>query len=88
MQTNTLFDPGIFVLNSAATGPLGHLPALDVMWISFWSIGLLIFSVLILSATRKWIKNGFLAAIFKLFAFVLFLFGSYLMALVVFTWPA
>ena len=31
--------------------------ALDVMWVSFYSIGLLLASLLIISAVRKWVHN-------------------------------
>lgn len=77
----------LFVLNSAR-GPLASMHALDVMWVSFYSIGAMLVSVLLLSASRKWIKNGFLSFIIKLFAFLLFILGSFLMVLVVFTWPS
>jgi hypothetical protein len=72
----------------AARGPLAAMPALDVMWISFYSIGALLVSMLIVMATRKWIHNAFLSFISHVFAFVLFLAGSVLMVLVVATWPA
>ncbi|MER2000089.1 MAG: DUF2768 domain-containing protein [Lysinibacillus sp.] len=72
----------------SARGPLAALPALDVMWISFYSIGALLVSMLIVTATRKWIHNAFLSFISHVFAFVLFLAGSLLMVLVVATWPA
>ena len=69
-------------------GPLAAMPALDVMWVSFYSIGALMVSMLIVTATRKWIHNAFLSFISHVFAFVLFLAGSLLMVLVVATWPA
>nr|WP_106784667.1 DUF2768 domain-containing protein [Lysinibacillus timonensis] len=87
MQAFSPFNQEFLILNTAR-GPLASFHALDVMWISFYSIGAMLISVLILSATRKWIQNGFLAFIIKLFAFLLFLIGSLLMVLVVFTWPA
>jgi VIT1/CCC1 family predicted Fe2+/Mn2+ transporter len=64
------------------------MPALDVMWVSFYSIGAMIVSVFILSAARKWVKNAFISFVIKLFAFLLFLIGAFLMVLVVFTWPS
>ncbi|CAM5181380.1 hypothetical protein UACE39S_02580 [Ureibacillus acetophenoni] len=76
----------LFLLNTSR-GPLASMHALDVMWISFYSIGAMLVSVLILSATRKWIKNAVLSFIIKLFAFILFILGTFLMVLVVFTWP-
>ncbi|WP_052124012.1 DUF2768 domain-containing protein [Ureibacillus manganicus] len=82
------FSPvDLFVLNTAR-GPLASMHALDVMWVSFYSIGAMLVSVLILSATRKWIKNAFVSFFVKMFAFLLFLVGSFLMVLVVFTWPS
>lgn len=86
MQLPTM-NLDLFLLNTAR-GPLASMHALDVMWVSFYSIGAMLVSVLILSATRKWVKNAFLSFIIKLFAFVLFLLGSFLMVLVVFTWPS
>ena len=74
------------VLN--ARGPLAAMPAMDVMWVSFYSIGLMVISILIISAVRKWVHNGFLSLIFRLVAFGLFLIGTILMVLVVATWPA
>ena len=71
-----------------ARGPLATMPALDVMWVSFYSIGALMVSMLIVTATRKWVSNAFLSFISHLFAFVLFLAGSVLMVLVVATWPS
>ena len=79
-------DLSRFVLN--ARGPLASVPALDVMWISFYSIGLMMLSILIVSAVRKWIHNAFLSTIFRLIAFAMFLIGTILMVLVVATWPA
>lgn len=71
-----------------ARGPLATMPALDVMWVSFYSIGALMVSMLIVSATRKWISNSTLSFISHVFAFVLFLAGSFLMVLVIATWPS
>ena len=80
-------DLSRFVLN--ARGPLASVPALDVMWISFYSIALMMLSIVIVSAVRKWmIHNGFLSIIFRLIAFAMFLIGTILMVLVVATWPA
>ena len=79
-------DYSMLVLN--ARGPLAAMPAMDVMWVSFYSIGLMVTSILIISADRKWVHNGFLSLIFRLVAFGLFLIGTILMVLVVATWPA
>ena len=79
-------DLSSFVLN--ARGPLASVPALDVMWISFYSIGLMMVSILIVSAVRKWVHNAFLSIILRLIAFAMFLIGTILMVLVVATWPA
>ena len=79
-------DLSTFVLN--ARGPLASVPALDVMWISFYSIGLMMVSILIVSAVRKWIHNAFLSIILRLIAFAMFFIGTILMVLVVATWPA
>ncbi len=83
---NPLFSMEQLVLASAR-GPLASMHALDVMWISFYSIGAMLLSVLIVSAVRKWVKNGFLSFILRFFAFALFAVGSLLMVLVVLTWP-
>ena len=72
---------------SSARGPLSTMHALDVMWVSFYSIGAMLLSVIIVSATRKWITNGCLSLILRLLAFFIFAIGSLLMVLVVLTWP-
>lgn len=77
----------MFILNTA-TGPLASMHALDVMWVSFYSIGLLIASVLLISIVRKWINNTFLSFILKFIAYVMLALGSFLMVLVVATWPS
>ena len=79
-------DLSRFVLN--ARGPLASVPALDVMWISFYSIGLMMLSILIVSAVRKLIHKAFLSIILRLIAFAMFLIGTILMVLVVATWPS
>ena len=79
-------DLSRFVLN--ARGPLASVPALDVMWISFYSIALMMVSILIVSAVRKWIHNTVLSIIFQLMAFAMFFIGTILMVLVVATWPS
>lgn len=76
----------MFLLNSAR-GPLAQMHALDVMWVSFYAIGLLIFSVLLISVVRKWINNPVPAFILKFLAYGMLLIGSFLMVLVVATWP-
>ncbi|MDM5333323.1 DUF2768 domain-containing protein [Ureibacillus composti] len=80
-------DLSMFVLASAR-GPLATMHALDVMWVSFYSIAAMLVSVLIVSAVRKWVSNGCLSMILRLFAFGLFFIGTILMILVVFTWPS
>ncbi|MEK4629278.1 MAG: DUF2768 domain-containing protein [Solibacillus sp.] len=72
---------------ASARGPLASMHALDVMWVSFYSIGLLLISILLISAVRKWIHNAFLSFLLRLIAFGMFLVGTVLMVLVVFTWP-
>ncbi|MGN7117366.1 DUF2768 domain-containing protein [Lysinibacillus odysseyi] len=86
MNPVLLMDHSIFVLNTR--GPLAAMPAMDVMWVSFYSIALMLVAVLIVSAVRKWIHNGVLSFIFRMVAFGLFLIGTILMVLVVATWPA
>ena len=71
----------------AARGPLAHMAALDVMWVSFYAIGLLLCALLLISAVRKWIQNFFMAFILKFVAYGMFLIGSFLMVLVIATWP-
>lgn len=71
----------------SARGPLATMHALDVMWVSFYSIGLLIAAVLVISAVRKWVNNAALSFVFKLVAYGMFFVGSFLMVLVVATWP-
>lgn len=80
------FNPSAFVFASAR-GPLASMHALDVMWVSFYSIGLLLVSLLIISAVRKWVHNVFLSFLLKLVAYVLFFIGTLLMVLVIVTWP-
>ncbi|WP_332649251.1 DUF2768 domain-containing protein [Lysinibacillus sp. 54212] len=76
----------IFILNSR--GPLSSMHALDVMWVSFYSIGLLMLSLFLITAIRKWVGNVFLSAILKFVAYAMFALGSFLMVLVIATWPA
>lgn len=77
----------MFVLGSAR-GPLASMHSLDVMWISFYSIGAMLLSVIMISVVRKWGKNGLLSFLLRLIAFGLLLLGAILMVLVVFTWPS
>ncbi len=79
-------DYSLFVLN--ARGPLATMPAMDVMWVSFYSIALMLVSVVIVSVVRKWVHNSYLSFIFRLVGFGLFFIGTILMVLVVATWPA
>ena len=86
MSPFSTMDLSKFVLN--ARGPLASVPALDVMWISFYSIALMMVSILIVSAVRKWIHNTVLSIVFRLMAFAMFFIGTILMVLVVATWPS
>lgn len=72
---------------STARGPLAAMSALDVMWVSFYSIGLLLGAILVISAVRKWVNNAVLGFTLKLVAYAMFMFGSFLMVLVIATWP-
>ena len=72
----------------SARGPLAAMSALDIMWVSFYSIGSLMVAMLIVVATRKWIKNGFISFVLHLGAFLIFIVGSLLMVLVISTWPS
>ncbi|MFF5993598.1 MULTISPECIES: DUF2768 domain-containing protein [unclassified Lysinibacillus] len=81
-----LLDMSAFVLN--ARGPLANMPALDVMWVSFYSIGLMMLSVIMVSAVRKWVHNAFFSIALRFIAFAMFFIGTVLMVLVVATWPA
>ncbi|MFF2793203.1 DUF2768 domain-containing protein [Lysinibacillus xylanilyticus] len=69
-------------------GPLAHLPALDIMWVSFYCIGFLIISVGLIYLARNKVSNGFLRTIVNLIAYILFGLGTFLMVLIVATWPA
>ena len=80
-------NPMSNLLLNSARGPLATMHALDVMWVSFYSIGLLLASILIITAVRKWIHNTFLSILIKLVAYVMFFIGSLLMVLVILTWP-
>mgnify|MGYP006394924545 FL=1 len=80
-------NPMSNLLLNSARGPLATMHALDVMWVSFYSIGLLLASLLIITAIRKWIHNMFLSILIKLVAYVMFFIGSLLMVLVILTWP-
>jgi len=64
------------------------MPSLDIMWVSFYCLGLMMVSILLIYLGRNKIKNGFLRTINNLIAYVLFGLGSFLMVLVVATWPA
>jgi len=69
-------------------GPLAHLPALDVMWVSFYCIGFMIISVALIYLARNKVSNVFLRTIVNLIAYILFGLGTFLMVLIVATWPA
>lgn len=69
-------------------GPLANMSALNVMWVSFYSIGLLLVSMGLVYVARNKVNNAFLSFIIKLIAYVMFGLGSFLMVLVVATWPA
>ncbi|MER1956300.1 MAG: DUF2768 domain-containing protein [Solibacillus sp.] len=86
MQHLMQLNPSAFILASAR-GPLATMHALDVMWVSFYSIGLLLVSLLIISAVRKWVHNVLLSFLLKLVAYVMFFIGTLLMVLVILTWP-
>jgi hypothetical protein len=83
---HSTLSPSVFVLASSR-GPLASMHALDVMWVSFYSIGLLFLSTLLISAVRKWVHNAVFAFILRLIAFGMFLVGALLMVLTVLTWP-
>ncbi|MER2115286.1 MAG: DUF2768 domain-containing protein, partial [Solibacillus isronensis] len=74
--TLQLMNPLSNLLLNSARGPLASMHALDVMWISFYSIGLLLVSILIITAVRKWVHNMFLSFILKLLAYVMFFIGT------------
>ncbi|MFF2177415.1 DUF2768 domain-containing protein [Lysinibacillus sp. NPDC058147] len=69
-------------------GPLAHLPSLDVMWVSFYCIGFMIISVGLIYLARNKVSNVFLRTIVNLIAYILFGLGTFLMVLIVATWPA
>lgn len=75
------------MLLSATRGPLSGMHALDVMWVSFYSIGLMMVSFLLISVVRKWVNNVILSFFIKFIAYAMFLIGTFLMVLVVATWP-
>lgn len=76
------------VVMGSLRGPLAHMPAMDVMWVSFYSIGAMILSVIMVTLARKWIKNNILSFLIRLIALIIFLVGTLLMVLVISTWPA
>lgn len=69
-------------------GPLAQMSALNVMWVSFYSIASMMISMGLIYFVRSKVKNVFFSSIIKLIAYVLFGIGSFLMVLVVATWPA
>ncbi|MGE7091900.1 DUF2768 domain-containing protein [Lysinibacillus sp. NPDC048646] len=69
-------------------GPLAHMPALDIMWVSFYCIAFMIISVGLIYLGRNKISNGFFRIIVNLIAYILFGLGTFLMVLIVATWPA
>jgi hypothetical protein len=87
MEIFNILSEHPLVLLSSSRGPLSALSSLDVMWVSFYAIGLLLGAILFISAIRKWIHNSILAFICKFIAYAMFMFGSFLMVLVVATWP-
>ncbi len=76
-----------FTYLSTSRGPLSTMSALDVMWVSFYSIGLLLSAVLIISAVRKWVRIPVISFLLKFVAYGMFMIGSFLMVLVIATWP-
>ena len=82
-----LMEYSSFLVLASSRGPLASMHSLDIMWVSFYSIGLLLASLILISAIRKWIHNAFLAFILRLIAFAMFLIGTILMVLVILTWP-
>jgi len=58
------------------------------MWVSFYCIGFLIISVGLIYLARHKISNVFLRTIVNLSAYILFGLGTFLMVLIVATWPA
>lgn len=69
-------------------GPLAQMSSLNVMWVSFYSIASMMISMGLIYFVRSKVKNAFFSSIIKLIAYVLFGIGSFLMVLVVATWPA
>lgn len=69
-------------------GPLAQMAALDVMWVSFYSIGFMMLSIGLIYFARNKLTNVVLSFVTKFIAYVLFGLGSFLMVLVVATWPA
>jgi hypothetical protein len=48
----------------------------------------MILSILMITAARKWVNNAILSFFIRLIAFIIFIFGTLLMVLVIFTWPS
>ena len=69
-------------------GPLSHMSGLDVMWVSFYCMAFMMISILIIYLVRHKIKSVILSFVLKFIAYALFALGSFLMVLVVATWPA
>lgn len=61
---------------------------LDVMWVSFYCIIFMVISVGLIYLGRHKISNGFIRTIVNLTAYILFGLGTFLMVLVVATWPS
>ena len=76
-----------FTYLSTSRGPLSTMSSLDVMWVSFYSIALLLGAVLIISAVRKWVRIPVISFLLKFVAYGMFMIGSFLMVLVIATWP-
>ena len=67
-------------------GPLAHLPALDVMWVSFYCIGFMIISVGLIYLARNKVSNGFTYN--RKFNCIHTIWARHiLMVLIVATWP-
>ena len=75
------------ILLTASRGSLAMMSALDVMWVSFYAIGLLLGAILVMTAVRKWIRIPVLSTLVRLVAYGMFMIGSFLMVLVIATWP-
>jgi len=70
---------GLVLLAGTSISPM------DMMWISFYSIGFLLIASALIYLSRQKIKNGFISTIMALIAYVFLIIGFLTMVFVIMT---